>query len=81
MNRPVSGSAFLARNLKETTDAIGEIAQLVREDQLRRDTDDQAPFLSPGSVDMLMAGIRQLSDRAATICDDMEQLCERRGRP
>lgn len=75
MKRYPTAAAMLNRNLKECTGAIGEIANLVREDTLRRDTDQpESAFIGPGTMDYLMGAVRQLTERAESIADEMEQL-------
>lgn len=76
---PVASSIF-NRHLKECTGAIGEIANLVREDTLRRDTDQpESAFIGPGTMDYLMGAVRQLAERAEGIADEMDKLHQGQG--
>lgn len=81
MTRPSTATAFLTRHLRESSEGISVIAGLVREDQMRRDTDDETPFLSPGDVDRLMSGIQQLSDRVCELVSELEEVDASRRQP
>lgn len=78
MKPDFSGAEYLHRKLGECLEGIDEIAQLVREDQWRRDDDLETPFLAPGAIGNLMGAIRQLSDQASTIGGHLEELAEHR---
>ncbi|WP_302141043.1 hypothetical protein [Halomonas alkalicola] len=81
MSTEFDPAAYLARNLRQCTDGIDEIARLVSEDANRRECDDpDTAFLLPGSVANLMAAVQQLAGQASTICDDMQELADSRRR-
>lgn len=81
MSHPSTASGFLTRHLQNSSEGIAVIAKLVREDQMRRDTDDETPFLSPGDVDRLMSSIQQLSDRVCTLASELEEVDASRRQP
>ncbi|WP_136066372.1 hypothetical protein [Modicisalibacter radicis] len=78
MNHAVSGFELLGRHVRESSNSIETIAKLVEEDLWRRDSDDETPFLTPGSTCQLMTAIRELSDRVSSLTDEMVQLGEAR---
>lgn len=74
MIHPVSSFEDVVYHVQESSNSIGAIANLVEEDLMRRDTDDETPFLTPGSTCQLMTAIRELSDRISNLTNELEHL-------
>lgn len=71
MNRPVHGFNLRCNDLRDSASAIASIMRLIEEDQWRRDTDDETPFLTPGLTCGLSNAVTQLTERIHSLTDDL----------
>lgn len=69
MNRPVHGFELRCDDLRDSASAIASIMRLIEEDQWRRDTDDETPFLTPGLTCGLSNAVTQLTERIHGLTD------------
>lgn len=72
MNRPVNGFDMRCNDLRDSASAIAAIMRLIDEDQMRRDTDDETPFLTPGLTIGLSNAATQLTERIHSLTDALE---------
>lgn len=72
MNRPVTGFDMRCHDLRDSASAIHTIMRLIEEDQMRRDTDDETPFLTPGLTSGLSHAAMQLTERIHGLTDALE---------
>lgn len=72
MNRPVNGFDMRCHDLRDSASGIATIMRLIDEDQMRRDTDDETPFLSPGLTAGLSHAAMQLTERIHSLTDALE---------
>ncbi|PCF95143.1 hypothetical protein [Vreelandella nigrificans] len=72
MNRPIHGFDMRCHDLRDSATAIATLMHLIEEDQLRRDTDDETPFLTPGLTSGLSHAAMQLTERIHSLTDALE---------
>lgn len=72
MNRPIHGFDMRCHDLRDSAAAIATIMRLIEEDQMRRDTDDETPFLTPGLTSGLSHAAMQLTERIHSLTDALE---------
>lgn len=72
MNRPMNGFDMRCHDLRDSASDIATIMRLIDEDQMRRDTDDETPFLSPGLTAGLSHAAMQLTERIHSLTDALE---------
>lgn len=72
MNRPVNGFDLRCHDLRDSASGIAALMRLIEEDQMRRDTDDETPFLSPGLTAGLSHAAMQLTERIHSLTDELE---------
>ncbi|MFU1519396.1 hypothetical protein ACM25P_13040 [Vreelandella alkaliphila] len=72
MNRPMNGFDMRCHDLRDSASGIATIMRLIDEDQMRRDTDDETPFLSPGLTAGLSHAAMQLTERIHSLTDALE---------
>ncbi|MGP5326788.1 hypothetical protein [Vreelandella titanicae] len=72
MNRPVHGFELRCDDLRDSASAIATIMRLIEEDQMRRDTDDETPFLTAGFTSGLSHAAMQLTERIHSLTDALE---------
>lgn len=69
MNRPANGFDMRCHDLRNSASGIATIMRLIDEDQMRRDTDDETPFLTPGLTCGLSHAAMQLTERIHSLTD------------
>ncbi|MYL25009.1 hypothetical protein GLV89_14615 [Halomonas alkaliantarctica] len=69
MNRPANGFDMRCQDLHDSANGIATIMRLIDEDQMRRDTDDETPFLTPGLTCGLSHAAKQLTERIHSLTD------------
>ncbi|HAA44146.1 hypothetical protein [Vreelandella sedimenti] len=69
MTRPITGFDMRCNDLRDSASAIRTIMRLIEEDQMRRDTDDETPFLTPGLTCGLSSAATQLTERIHSLTD------------
>lgn len=72
MKRPMNGFDMRCHDLRDSASGIATIMRLIDEDQMRRDTDDETPFLSPGLTAGLSHAAMQLTERIHSLTDALE---------